>query len=344
MTVMYSPPQRFVLIAALIFAVLPLGGCFRPVNRWSYNKPPDALNDGAGPRGVDPDQHVMVIGTFRDPPATSVPIPEVGLAFTRAMQQALLNEAIIDVWHNDALAQDVIAVLQGPTHERKSRLQSLYAEYDGVRFVMNGIVTDFTHTREVPAEVRRWDLLGGLFGGRKEALVAIRFTIVDLEVGRLIVSDHIYGWHQAGRKSVDKLYADIAFGTYLYWNSPLGHASEDVIGDMLVKVDAIVPTGDKAIRIIKVLNRNEVRLSSVPVGAMPTNLHFHIWRVDPRTKQESVVADAQTGRPLLVRIRSGNSEKPTAWLIGVPEDTNLAGGILRPVNEQPTTVTAADAG
>ena len=161
--------MRFLLLQVVLASVtLAAGGCFRPVNRWSFNKPPDALADEV-PRSADESQPILVIGTFADPPATNVPMGEVGLSFTRAMQQALLNEGVIDVWHNADLARDVDGVLHGPTYERKERLQELHARYEHVRFVMNGTVTDFTHTKDVPREVRRWGVLGGFFGCRKEA-------------------------------------------------------------------------------------------------------------------------------------------------------------------------------
>ena len=149
-------------------------------------------------------------------------------------------------------------------------------------------------------------------------IVAIRFTLVDLKTGRLLLSDHIFGWHQAGRKPASELYADLAFGTYLYWNSPLGRASEDVINDMLVKVEDIVPTGQERITIIKRIGPRQVRLSRAPIGVLPTNETFLVVRYDENRRRVEYIRDRDTGRPVEARIRSGDANSPTAWLIGLP--------------------------
>ena len=107
-----------------------------------------------------------------------------------------------------------------------------------IDYVIVGKVTDFHHTAALPKDASRW----GLFGRRKEAVVAIEWRVVDVQARRVVAADHTYGTAEASRKkSVEELYAGLDVSAYLFWNTPLGRAAHQAVDKSIERMRELLP-------------------------------------------------------------------------------------------------------
>ena len=91
-----------------------------------------------------------------------------------------------------------------------------------VDYVITGRITDFHHAVE-PAQ-------RGLFGSKKpQAIVAIDFQIVDTRTGRVVAADHVSGVEASDGYTDKSDYTDFDFGSYAFWATPLGRATETAL-------------------------------------------------------------------------------------------------------------------
>jgi hypothetical protein len=296
-------------------------------NPWTYNTPPTALESGATGQPLR-SRDVVVVGEIANPLRTSVAWSDIGPGVTQALGQALLNEGEFEVWSNTGLARAVEQVLAGPTTERAARLGRLHEAHPEVRLVITGQVTDFHHTSEVARDVRR----RAFIGTRKEAIVAIQFNVVDLQVRRELLGDHVHGTSSIGSRRAEHVYADIAFGSYLFWNSPLGRATEEAIDKTVTRIVQAADSAEGPVRIVRTLTSRRVQLSSLPRDLSGPDEALFVCRIqygDGRAAMRPVL-DAHTGQPLRARIVSWDDQEPTAWLLGQkPADVDLRGAELR---------------
>ncbi len=319
-----------------------IGGCAWNTP-WTYNTPPTAHDSNAVDDLNPRRDRVVIVGDFQAPERSGVKLSGVGSGVSEALSQALLNEGQFDVWSNDKLADAVQQVLDGPTNERESRLGELHEKHPDIRFVIIGQVTDFHHTSEVPPEVRRRSAF--IFGTRREAIVAIHFQFVDLMTRRVLLADHVYGTAKAGRKSTEKIYGDLAFGSYLFWNSPLGRATEEAIKHAMSRINEVVPAAPEGtMRVAGLITSRQLQLSGMPRGGLsPSEEYFLI--VGTSTMDARALCDPQTGQPLRVRV---GSDGTTALLLGQPAaDERLVGAELRrdlPAPTEPPVPVAAVGG
>ncbi|MHC5002358.1 MAG: CsgG/HfaB family protein [Planctomycetota bacterium] len=310
-------PLRWLAIAALGLAA----GC---ASDTGYNIPPTAIGS-ASPGGLAPrGQRVVVVGEFRNPVRSQVPWSDVGRGVARSLALSLLNEGHFDVWSNQELAVEVETALRGPTHERAGRLAALNERHEDVQYVITGQVTDFHYTSEVSEEVRR---RSSWFGGKKEeAIVAIQFQVVDLQAHRLILADHVHGIAPIKQSESQPVYANIAFGSYLFWNSPLGRATENAIRSAMSRIESVVPSGPRELRILEHLAGREVRITG---GNVRVGDQLYVCTGAGSTAR--AVLDRHTGAPLSVRIIAAEGNDVRGWLGGEPPpDVDLAGAELRP--------------
>ena len=120
------------------------------------------------------------------------------------------------------------------------------AEHSTTAFVVEGKITDFLHTSDAPESVRRLSW----FTEANDAIVAINITATDLHSGRVVLSDQIVASVSAGAKETDQ-YGDLEFGSYLFWSTPLGEASSDVINDSVAKLATLRGSIPGTVRITK---------------------------------------------------------------------------------------------
>lgn len=325
--------RRWVSSAALVTAGLVVSGCGSTP---TYNTPPTALGD-AGLQSLAPDSRVVVIGQFHNPKQSPISWSDIGSGMSEALTQAMLNEGRFDVWTNPRLSHAVEKVLVGPTDERERLLGELYKRYPKIRFVVIGRVTDFHYAGELPSDIRRWTL----FGGKRDAIAALQFWMVDLETRRVLVADHVYGTGRAGRWSKSReVYKDIAFGSYLFWNSPLGRATEEAIEEAMARIGEVVPTTVEALRVVKLLAPRKVELKGTSLPELKKGQQFYVYCLDANGRM-AVVRDSHTAEPIRARILQNSRDATTAWLMGeIPEGLNLLGAELRWNLPAPVAATA----
>jgi curli biogenesis system outer membrane secretion channel CsgG len=314
--------------AHLILATaLGMGGCGSGASRsWQFNTPPAALGSEGLRGSINPDGRVVVVGRFDNPTASALAWKDLGQGMSEALSQALLNQGRFDVWSNQKLAKGVAEILEGPTPQREQALGRLHDAHRNVRFVITGKVTDFHHTGELPPDLRR---RGFLFGTRDEAIVAVQFTLVDLQARRVLVADHVHGTASTGRRPVRELYRDVAFGSYLFWSSPLGQAAEEAIELAVERVNQVVPTTVTALRVIKQFEDRKIVVSGDATASVKAGQEFYVCRYDEQRARLVPVNDPVLEQPLRARILSAGGSSATAWLIGErPVEIDLRGAEL----------------
>jgi hypothetical protein len=293
---------------------------------WTYNTPPAALgSDDVSPAPADAGT-VVVIGDFGNPATATVRWRDIGTGVSGTLSQSLRNEGEFDVWSNEKLAKSVRQVLDGPTEERIGRLGVIHDLHPEVRLVVVGRVTDFHHTSEMPAEVRRRSLLGT----RREAIVAIQLDVVDLERRRILVSDHIYGASGTGSRPSSEVYAGVTFGSYLFWSSPLGRATEEAIDKSMTRIRDIVPLAVDSVRIVRQIAPRKIALAGASGAAIRPGQEFFVCRFEPGVSGIRPVLDVDTGEPLRARVLAVRQDGAVAWLCGEkPVGVSLRGAELR---------------
>jgi hypothetical protein len=273
----------------------------------------------------------------------------VGSGMSEAVARTVLNHGDFDAWIDPPLADDVEALVSLRESQRAQRVAQIRKTHDEARYVVFGQVTDFAHTGDLARDNRRW----GFFGRKNEAIVAIQFNVFDLEAERVIAADHVYGVADAPRTSTDKLYKGLAFGSYVFWNTPLGKASEQAIKkavDALYRalpVDTLANVDEGGIRIAQQLSARRVALTVDDPDRLADGERYFVWHYD---------SDAATWRPVMdvdrdvqieaVISRSGSGV--TALLKGKqPVELELEGAILRaeswsPVDTEPLTTVVGE--
>lgn len=306
--------------AAVVLCAIVLGGC----NSWQFNVPPTAVDDRPLVVRDQQRKRVVVMGPFENPPASPLAWEDIGAGMSDALARTLVNRGNFEVWIDPPLVAEAEKLIMMPTRQRQAALARIRSEHPEVQFILTGIVTDFCHSTDKPREVRRrsW------FGTKREAIVALSMNIVDLERGRVVVADHLYGAHDAPPKKTQDLYASMAFGTYLFWNSPLGYASEEAIDKAKAALDTLVPTSDDSIRIVSEINDRRVQISGGSEKSHQAENLYYVCTVDASGELD-VVHDPDSGLPLRARIESSGRIATTAGLIGrKPERVDLRGAVL----------------
>jgi hypothetical protein len=242
-----------------------------------------------------------------------------------ALAGTLAKQGDFLVLSSPQLSRAVRSIIDGPLEQRSARLEELRRQWPQLRYVVSGQVTDFYHTADMPKETRRW----GLFSRRREAFVAIRLNVIDVEDGRVVASDHVCGVAPASDTPTKELYANLAFGSYVFWNTPLGRASEEAIGLAAEMLQRAVPRADTYIRIVKQIGLRKVALSSGQKQALIRGQVYYVCLHDAATGRLQPILDSDTALPLRARIDDGRSGSSTAWLLGLkPLETDLQGAVL----------------
>ncbi len=158
-----------------------------------------------------------------------------------------------------------------------------------VRYVIRGVITDFTVTGDASGWFRT-ETTGGRLGGRS-AKVSLNLRITDVETGEVIASVRADGTARASFFGAAVDYRRLAFGGDAFFQTPLGRATEAAIRDAVARILDRLPTEYWMPRVADVVDGRVVINGGENVGLM-AGLEF-IAREAPR-----VVTDPLTGDPL----------------------------------------------
>ncbi|MHC4589739.1 MAG: CsgG/HfaB family protein [Planctomycetota bacterium] len=316
-------PARFWPIAgSLVLAATAVGGagCARPRNPWVYAEPP-AVTVNAYARPVKAGRIVVAIAQFANPDAPQLDWSDVGLEMTRAMRRAIYNDGDFEV----RIAPEIERKVTQPgflTKQTPTGFKPVEVDY-----VLTGQVTDFHHTAALPKDASRW----GLFGRRKEAVVAIEWKVVDVRARRVVAADHTYGTAEASRKkSIDELYEGLDVSAYLFWNTPLGRAGHKAVDKTIARMRELLPTQKAGLpTVLQVMGPREISIKGGWKWGLAAGQEFYMAERQEEGLPPQPIYDAHTGRPLMVRIRNVRKDGSTAWLLGMaPQEQKLEGAIL----------------
>lgn len=311
------PTNTVSQIAATVMLAA-LAGCARPTNPWVYAAPP-AVPVTASAEPVRQGRTVIAVAEFSNPDAPQLDWPDVGIEMTRAMRRALYKDTDFEV----RIEPEIEQAASKPTFLDRDTTRDRPIDVD---FVIIGQVTDFHHTAGLPKDASRW----GLFVRRHEAVVAIEWKVVDVRARRVIAADHTYGTAKAsGQKSIATLYEGLDVSAYLFWNTPLGRAGHAAIDRTIAAMREVLPSyvGDQP-TITQVLAPRKVSVQGGwKWGLAEGQEYFIVIPVAGGTPQP--VSDADTGRPVVVKITNVTKGTAEAWLIGKPDPAvDLRGAVL----------------
>lgn len=270
-----------------------LAGCTS--NPWSYNSAP-----GSGAIGNEAVQKPVIYiepftaGTGVDARWSGI-APEMEKAFTRA----LLKTGGFDVSHDRASAKRAFAA-----------------------FSVTAEITDFMHSSDAPESVRRLSW----FSEANDAIVALDVVATNLHTERTVFSDQIVATASAGDKETDQ-YGSLEFGSYLFWSTPLGEASTDVLNEAVVRLS-----------LLRAATPGVVEITAYEVGSREVSLSggddlddggiYYVGSMDSATRQ-FISVDDDLGRPLRLRVEHHFFGKSTGWLLSEPaEYENITGSTL----------------
>lgn len=281
--------MRFAVLLPLL-----LLGCTS--NPWAYNNAP-----GSGASGKEALQKPVIyiepftVGSGVDTRWSNNIAPEMQKAFTRA----LLKTGTFEV-----------------AHDRTS------AKREFASFSVAAEITDFLHTSEAPESVRRMSW----FSEANDAIVALDVVAIDLNTDRTVFSDQIVATVSAGDAESDQ-YGNLEFGSYLFWSTPLGEASTDVLDEAVIRLSTLRGATPGVVEITSYeAGSREVDLSggdTLDEGGI-----YYVGSMDSTTGQ-FISVDDDLGRPLRIRVEHHFFGGSTGWLLSVPaEYESITGSTL----------------
>jgi len=275
-------------------------------NPWAYNSPP-----GTGTMGKEAMQKPVV---FIEPFTAGTGVesrwsgiaPEMQQSFTRA----LLKTGKFDI-----------------VQSRSS------AEQSRIAFIIESKITDFMHTTDAPESVRRLDW----FTEANDAVVAIDLTATNLHSGQVIYSDQIIATASAGDKEIDQ-YGSLEFGSYLFWSTPLGRASTEVLDEAVEQLATLRGSIPGVVRITQYeVGKREVTLSSG--GLLDDGGIYYIGSEDTVTGEFTAIED-DLGRALRLRVEKHYFGGSTGWLLSEPAEYEHVTGATLSKTALPSQLTS----
>ena len=269
--------------AALVVLAL-LCGCAS--NPWTYNSAP-----GSGPMGEEASQKpTILLAQFTTGSGVDARWKDVGPDMQRAFARALLKSGKFEVVYNRSTAE-----------KAKSAFQ------------IEAKITDFLHSSDAPEQVRRLSW----FTEANDAIVAMDVIATDLHSGRIVFSDQIAATVSAGDKETDQ-YGSLEFGSYLFWSTPLGKASAEVINESVLQLANVRGSTPGTVTITKHLDgQREVTLAD---GDLLTHGGIYYVGSSDTVTGEFVAVDDDLGRPLRIRVEHHFFGKSTGWLLSEPAE------------------------
>jgi hypothetical protein len=200
-------------------------------------------------------------------------------------------------------------------------------------FSVSAEITDFMHTSEAPESVRRMSW----FSEANDAIVAIDVVAVDLHTDRTVFSDQIVATVSAGDAETDQ-YGNLDFGSYLFWSTPLGEASTDVLDEAVVRLSSLRGATPGVVEITShTVGSREVDLSGGDV--LDEGGIYYVGAMDSATGQFLSVDD-DLGRPLRVRVQHHFFGGSTGWLLSVPAEYETITGSTLSKSPLPTQLSS----
>lgn len=306
---------------ALLLPAIALPGC----GSWSYNEPPMAGPSRTADVNDRSNARVVVIGHFENPRTTSRPKwDDVGEGISEALAQTVLNYGDFDAWIDPLLADSVQQLVNAPVGQRSAfrsrvkqraeELQRIRRTHRDVRYVIYGEVTDFAHTADVSEDARRW----GIFGKKREAIVAIQLNVFDVEAERVVATDHVYGVAGAKKTPTEKTYENIAFGSILFWSTPLGEASEEAIEEAVAVLNRAVPASDETLRVTKLIGTRKIEVEGANRHRrFVPGKRYYIWIRDEAAKTMEPLMDETLGKQLEAVITNAHHSTAEALVKGL---------------------------
>jgi hypothetical protein len=284
--------------------LIPLVGCVS--NPWAYNDAP-----GSGLTAAESAKKpVVYIEPFVSGSAIESKWDGVASEMQKAFTRAILKTGKFEV------AGDYSTAQKAP-----------------VSFSIETELTDFLHTSDAPESVRRlhW------FSKANDAIVALDVSAKNIQTGRVVFSDQVVATISVGDEETDQ-YGTLKFGSYLFWSTPLGEASRDVIDEAVVRLSTISGSIPGVVTITSYTHGSrDVKLSgsdSLDEGGI-----YYVGAMD-RTSGQFTSVDDDLGRPLRLRVEHRFFGGNTGWLLSEPaEYENITGSTLSK-SPLPTRVTS----
>ncbi|MCZ6837537.1 MAG: hypothetical protein O7G85_17305 [Planctomycetota bacterium] len=335
--------------AGLLGGLLLLGGCFSSKS----SSPTKVTSSRAFNLTGQSPRPVIVLGLFENPRHSPLPWRDIGEGMTDALSREVRSQGVYDAWINARIGRELNSILLASPADRPRRFEKLEAKHPDIRYILVGQVTDFQHIGESARNTRS-----------AEAIVAIDFSIIDIQERRTILSDHVMAMVDASGTESNELYGDMVFGSYRYWDTPLGRASQRTILEVIRRIDEVpipeesliattqveleeaepaevtsppvhVTTTNApdplrhAIRIDKQINPRRIRVVAGRGRVLHEGQTLYVCQYDPDRGQLVAVQDRDTGRPLQAKIIKVRFDVGTALLLGLkPATISLRGAVL----------------
>lgn len=337
--------DRATVTTALLFAALAslvaLAGCSSSAATGrDFEKPPATGSTVASADAGLTARPVLVISPFANPASSSVPWPNLGGGMTDALSRALIADGrynILVMPEVSAKVDPIVAnKLKGDQSRALAKVREAYPEVD---YVITGKVTDFHHLGDLNEDMSR----SGWFGKKNEALVAIKLNIVDLTAKRVIAVDHIYGAAGAGETTAKDLYRGMDMDSYLFWSTPLGRATNEVINKAEMQIARLVP--DTLGREMVVSGFIEPRTLEIAAGkdhGLEAQQVLFLCLPPALDGRAEALLDLATRQPIMVKILEVQGTRSQGIMLGKPPtDVELRGTVLLRQRPGDTTRQAA---
>lgn len=109
------------------------------------------------------------------------------------------------------------------------------------RFLIRGVITDFTQTGSATGWFRTSKVAGGMEGAK--AVVMVNITVTDVESGEILNSIAAEGDANASGKWARFDYNNVSFGGEMFFKTPIGRATQAAIGKAVFSIVQSIPYG-----------------------------------------------------------------------------------------------------
>lgn len=179
------------------------------------------------------------------------------------------------------------------------------------RFLIRGVITDFTQTGSSSAWFRSSKAAGGISGAR--ALVMINLTVTDVETGEIIASVLADGSAKASGKWASFEYSGITFGGETFFKTPIGKATQEALRKAVYRIVQDIPYSAWKPRLADVAGETVIVNGGDNVGVREGDL-FDVREegrniIDPATGNTiDTLAGKVAGRIRITAVRAAASD------------------------------------
>lgn len=303
---------RTALAAVTPLIVLAAAGC-SSVDPFGYDDPPASTSTRLQHQPLEGQHTVVVLGELENPQTASVRWRDIGTGITESILRELRNEKRYNVRTDRRLGSDIEQMLLRTASDRYRRLEQFRQKYPEVDYVVIGQVTDFHHSTDLPRDARQ----RSIFGVKNEAIVAIRLIVVEIASGAVVLDDHVTGTASAsGEISSRDRYRNIAFGSYVFWNTPLGEATREAVNNAADRIHRAVPLVQGHPMIVRLIDTRRVELNAGRNMGLIVGQQYFVCALHPQSGAYVPLRDIDTGQPITAKVTQVKSDEAQAWLIG----------------------------